>query len=277
LFFFFIFFLLQNKNVDSGFLWFVFFPLFVIPTNGFKRGTLLTVFFFSVVFVLAYMGIGSWQEGEWNIYAYIRFVAVYTVLVYVLAVNEWSLEHSHRLFLKKKQKEQKLKEKLKESAEKDYLTKLYNRRKLHKILNRKIKEAQRYNRSFCVAILDIDFFKKINDTYGHNKGDEVLKELAEILQKNLRETDIIGRWGGEEFLLILDDASLEDAYKKCETIRKKIEINRFEEVLKVTCSIGVAEYSGEESIFDEIIEKADFVLYQAKEHGRNRVEQYKAA
>ncbi len=162
--------------------------------------------------------------------------------------------------------------KLYEKAITDPLTGLYNREYLKEYLTSKIKEAKRYKFPLSVAMIDIDFFKKINDTYGHLIGDCVLKELADLLKNNFRGSDIVARYGGEEIFVVMPFTQLEAACKKLDTIRQKIEKHKFCENKKIniTISIGVAEFNGNDSL-EELILKADRKVYYAKKHGRNKV------
>ncbi len=153
----------------------------------------------------------------------------------------------------------------------DALTGVYNREFMKEFLDKKIKEAKRYNFPLSIAMIDIDFFKKINDTYGHLTGDCVLKELSNLLQQNFRGSDTIIRYGGEEFLIIMPFTDLENAYKKMENFRKIVDEYNFcgKQKLHVTISSGVAELKNENMI--DFIQKADEKLYEAKKSGRNRV------
>ena len=149
--------------------------------------------------------------------------------------------------------------KIKKLVEYDELTHILNRRGvLGKIENVK---------TGSILFLDIDYFKKINDTYGHEFGDFVLSEIGKILQNTFRKSDIIGRWGGEEFIIILPETSYEDALKLAEKLRKTIENHNFKDV-KVTISVGVSEYTGN---FENSLKRADEALYKAKNSGRNQV------
>jgi len=170
--------------------------------------------------------------------------------------------------LQKKQIElRKINVTLKNKAEIDSLTKILNRRALEE----KIKDINPFESSMCVMMIDIDKFKNINDTYGHGVGDEVLKELAIIVKKQIREYDIFARWGGEEFVLITTDIDMILAEKIAEKIRTAIEIHTFPAVKNVTASFGLSCAKHEFETFEIILEKADKGLYQAKETGRNKV------
>ena len=162
----------------------------------------------------------------------------------------------------------------------DPLTGLYNRRMFLELARKKFNEAKRYHEPFSVVMLDIDHFKKINDTYGHDVGDIALKFLADILKKNIRGSDIVARWGGEEFIILLPKTNLENAFRVAEKIRKLVEMSEIKlptgQRLKFTVSLGISTYHGHEDL-EELIKEADIALYAAKRKGRNRVEVYKSS
>jgi diguanylate cyclase (GGDEF)-like protein/PAS domain S-box-containing protein len=153
----------------------------------------------------------------------------------------------------------------------DELTQIYNRRKIEDILKKEEERAKRHNQTFSVIFLDIDKFKTINDTFGHSSGDDVLVQLATTLKTNLRETDFVGRWGGEEFIVVCTGTQQTGAFNLAQTLRSFIENTIFPIDSKVTISAGVAQYESNESI-SNLISRADSALYHAKELGRNRVE-----
>ncbi len=169
--------------------------------------------------------------------------------------------------IKKKKKSEATLQKL---ADYDKLTSIYNRYKIDNFLVKHIKMAKHHKRSLTIIFFDIDKFKAINDTYGHKRGDIVLQEIASLVSINIRQSDIFGRWGGEEFLIILHKTDLQSANILAEKLRKKIETYNFTEVGRVTCSFGVIEVDTKDSI-DEMIKKVDKMLYLAKKRGRNRV------
>lgn len=161
--------------------------------------------------------------------------------------------------------------KLNQLATQDVLTQVANRFQFDNVLEHSISLAQRYGRTLSILLIDIDFFKEVNDTYGHLIGDEVLKKLAYTLSEGIRKSDVIARWGGEEFVILLPDSELSSALKLAETLRVKVAETDFEPVVKqITCSIGVARWNeGENS--DQLLKRVDEKLYTAKENGRNRV------
>lgn len=152
----------------------------------------------------------------------------------------------------------------------DGLTNLYNRAKMDIELQKLEGIFKRYGRLFSVIIIDIDYFKAINDTFGHQVGDLVLKQFAKILKENIRNTDFIGRWGGEEFLIACPETSEENAKKLALNLKNIIENTIFEKVGKKTMSLGIAQIS-EDLDLDNLINNADKALYFAKENDRNQV------
>lgn len=166
---------------------------------------------------------------------------------------------------------------IEKSAATDPLTKLLNRQAFDFVFQQAILDSERSRQTLCVALMDIDHFKKINDKHGHLVGDHVLREIAAISRRSLRESDVICRWGGEEFLLLLKNCSLEKATSIAENLRSTIAANDFSRTtdltkgrLSLTVSMGVAECKAQESE-DSVFERADVALYQAKENGRNSV------
>ncbi len=167
---------------------------------------------------------------------------------------------------------------LKELASRDQLTGLYNHGLLLELFEKEYKKQLREEGDLAFAMLDIDFFKKVNDTYGHPAGNSVLKELAALLQASCRESDILGRYGGEEFSLILPGISKEKTKTACERIRRRVESHVFlldGNSVRITVSIGICHMSGKEPIDpSRMVRSADMALYRAKEWGRNRVVLY---
>ncbi len=161
--------------------------------------------------------------------------------------------------------------KLIQKSNRDSLTNLYNHQYINTILDDLLVQVQKADADICVMMLDIDYFKQVNDNYGHLTGDRVLVTVSEIILKNIRPYDYIGRYGGEEFLVVMPDIKLEEAALISEKIRRSIETHDYEiKDLAVTISIGVAQYTGETS--KDLVNKADKLLYQAKTKGRNRYE-----
>ncbi len=158
---------------------------------------------------------------------------------------------------------------LTELSIKDELTKLYNRRYFNQILPREIKRAKRYGHHLSLIMYDIDYFKRINDSFGHQAGDTVLKKISNIVTYNVRSVDLVFRIGGEEFIILLIETNAQDAYKVAEKIRKIVEKHDFKIGKTVTISLGVTEVHNDDS-FDSIIRRIDNTLYKSKSNGRNK-------
>jgi len=180
-------------------------------------------------------------------------------------------------FRLKKQKDEAQK-KIVEMATTDELTGLYNRRYFMEALEREVSRAKRYETDLAFCMIDLDHFKRINDTYGHPAGDRVLLEIGKIFKECIRQSDLAGRYGGEEFALILPSTQTEEAYMVCERLRDMVSQHQFKYnlyLLRITTSIGIASFNPsnpEDPV--SLIYRADEALYQAKEAGRNRVVEY---
>lgn len=162
-------------------------------------------------------------------------------------------------------------DRLKEMANTDALTGVYNRRRFNEVMLAELARAKRYGTALALIIFDVDHFKRINDTFGHPAGDQVLLSLALLVSSNIRDTDIFARWGGEEFAILDTNGDTHYPGILAEKLRKLIEAYPFAEVGKVTCSFGVTQYrAGDDQ--ESIFKRTDSNLYRAKESGRNRVE-----
>jgi len=163
-----------------------------------------------------------------------------------------------------------LMERLNERSLKDPMTKLYNRRFFHEYMDKNINDKSH----FSLMMLDIDFFKAVNDTYGHDIGDKVIIEVAQVFKKVLKGSDLAIRFGGEEFVIITFNTTQKDAQKIANTIKEefaKIIFNSDTEKFSKTLSIGIANFPEDSSLVSDIVKFADIALYYAKEHGRNQV------
>jgi diguanylate cyclase (GGDEF)-like protein len=154
----------------------------------------------------------------------------------------------------------------------DALTGLHNRMKLDEALEDETNRARRYHSGFAIIMLDIDNFKKVNDTYGHLAGDEVLKRVADLIKESLRKTDTPGRWGGEEFLVLLPQQDGSSARIVAEKLRVAIEAADFPDFGVITASFGVTDLTPDDTVAT-LVKRADEALYRAKELGKNRVEE----
>jgi diguanylate cyclase (GGDEF)-like protein len=209
----------------------------------------------------------SWWNAEHALMV-LAVALASTVAALVCALSLWRRVKRQTLLLKKSE------EQFRYLASQDSLTRLPNRSAILKVLSTWL-ESARENRGVCVAIVDLDHFKRINDTYGHLAGDEVLRQAAFRLASNIRTSDAIGRYGGEEFLIVLRDVDCKIGLERCESIRCAMScepISFDNHTLPITCSIGVAYTDADSAIPTALIAQADEALYKAKMSGRDRVE-----
>jgi diguanylate cyclase (GGDEF)-like protein len=164
-----------------------------------------------------------------------------------------------------------MEEELKQLAVTDILTGAYNRTKFDEIMGREMYRAKRFREPLSIIVFDIDYFKEVNDRYGHITGDYVLKTIAVFIREHIRQIDYLVRWGGEEFVMIAPETDLEGAGVLAERMRKGIESYGFDKVERVTVSFGVTEFKKDDDM-DSVLKRADDALYKAKLNGRNRVE-----
>ncbi len=163
-----------------------------------------------------------------------------------------------------------LQEELKRISQTDPLTKIYNRSKFNDALEREIERIKRKYSDLSVLLFDIDFFKKINDTYGHDVGDDVLKKITALVSQNIRINDVFARWGGEEFIILLPLTDICNASLLADKLRVLISSHSMGKAGKISCSFGVSSYRMGEPI-ESFIKRADEGLYKSKRNGRNRV------
>ena len=153
----------------------------------------------------------------------------------------------------------------------DQLTGLYNRHYMLEMVDQRLARARRHNTPLSLLIVDLDHFKQINDTHGHIVGDQILEEVSTLLNQQCRTEDTVTRFGGEEFLILMEPCSLNQAHYKAEVMRHQIS-ELMPSGIKVTVSIGAAEFSDADSSFNDMLKRADDALYRAKANGRNQTE-----
>ena len=166
-------------------------------------------------------------------------------------------------------------EKVEILASTDPLTELFNRRRFEIVLEQEFKRATRYNSPLACLMIDIDYFKKINDGHGHHTGDKVLQEIAEIIKTTVRETDVTARWGGEEFVVLLPQTEKDAALHSASRVRKAISAHKFKSLTdkEITVSIGIASLPNPSiDTGEKLIDASDIPKYEAKRKGRNRTE-----
>ncbi|MDO8825670.1 diguanylate cyclase [Methylophaga sp.] len=186
------------------------------------------------------------------------------ILVLIILMFRYRQVHHHNRNLRH------LNNKLEQISQYDHLTGLANRYALHQRFNVEIETAKQTQQLFSLIMLDLDFFKTINDEHGHEVGDNVIKEFASLLKSMVRENDLVGRWGGEEFLILCSQTSQNGAFHLAEQIRLQVQTMDFSVDRQITASFGLSEYRLGETISDTI-KRADDALYLAKNNGRNQV------
>lgn len=154
----------------------------------------------------------------------------------------------------------------------DSLTKIYNRLHFAHFLDIEIDKAKRYGSTFSIIFFDLDYFKDVNDNYGHLVGDMVLEKITEIVSRLNRSADIFARYGGEEFIILAPETDVDGAFAHAERLRRNLEKHDFKPAGHITSSFGVTEFIPESDTLESLLDRADKALYLAKEYGRNRVE-----
>ncbi|WP_071625254.1 GGDEF domain-containing protein [Poseidonibacter lekithochrous] len=245
------------------------YPIASFSIRGLKEGLVWT---FSLLLIL--ITIYTQMSFLYNVYSFIFFCIAYFMVSYLLY---WYRHYELKIFTKmfqvnklKEELEEKNKE-LKRIAITDKLTNIYNRVKLDSKMEAEMNRAQRFGHGFSIIIIDIDYFKEVNDNYGHQIGDCVLIEMANLLKSHVRNTDTLGRWGGEEFLIICPETKEEGVLKLANNLQKTIEENTFSTIGSKTASFGITTYINGDNT-NSILKRADDALYKAKTTGRNKVE-----
>lgn len=258
--------LITGGKDNTGPLWIYLVPPVTMFFAGFKRG-LLALLAYTVVSAVILFALGDVLLLTSYTYAFkTRLLYSFLTVSFLSAFYEYSRQKSYDTALH-------LKEQFERQANHDHLTKLLNRRGAQQCLEREYARLQRNKTSFSIAIADIDRFKSINDTLGHEQGDEVLKQISNLFTSRIRGQDILARWGGEEFMFIFPETNEAEALKALELIRKKLNttplhINDVE--MHVSSSFGVCEVNLTNTVAFAI-KQADKALYHAKDTGRNKV------
>jgi diguanylate cyclase (GGDEF)-like protein len=232
--------------------------IFILP-NKFENKIIVSLIIYIAFFIMSsYIFPGV-------LYQHFLAGMVYSfIMILVLTITYYKINYSARInYINEIE--------LKILSETDHLTGIYNRAKFENELIRWMKHKDRYEVDLSLIMMDFDFFKMVNDRYGHLAGDKVLKDGINIVENMLRSTDIFARFGGEEFIILLPETECEKAAILAERIRKALEDHDFHTGEMVTCSFGVVEINKGESIKDAV-NRADELLYAAKRNGRNRVE-----
>lgn len=223
-----------------------------------KEGTIRALISIKVP-LRSYLQEGKAASNTLTMVTFIVLALVYMLLFFFIIRND----RQQQIIMEKNKQ-------LEYASTTDYLTKIYNRMGFMQFTEHAFKAAVRYEKPFSLIMFDLDYFKNVNDEYGHQEGDDALRELAEFVNKRIRSSDIFGRFGGEEFIIASVEQNLSGAFKLAEEIRKSVSEHRFSSGLQFTISLGVAEKSNQKTLSD-LIQNADIALYKAKELGRNKV------
>ena len=204
----------------------------------------------------------TYQEG----YSIKQLLPIIFISLFIIVL----LIYWNRLLKKEINERKKIEEDLQKLSIMDSLTEIFNRYKIDTTLKQQIAYSKRYNTPLSIIFFDIDHFKNINDNFGHNIGDHVLKELTSLIKKHLRKYDIFGRWGGEEFVIILPNTSLTKGIKVAQKLKSVIENHKFKYINHLTCSFGVTELK-ESDTQNSFFQRVDKLMYKAKQMGRNKI------
>jgi diguanylate cyclase (GGDEF)-like protein len=255
--------LLIREHRQYAFYWIMVVPLSSFFLLGRKLGRLFTAAVFVCFAALLVFRFGSWREAGFGLESLFNVALALLSLTLLVGYYEQSRNEAIVALEQKNLELEKL-------TVTDKLTGIYNRIKLDDVLSYELSNADRYGRTFSIIMGDVDLFKSVNDRFGHVAGDSVLVEMAKLMRNACRRIDTVGRWGGEEFLVICPETRLDGAYGLAERIRKMIESNAFPVARQVTISFGVSEYSPGDDI-PSLLRRADAALYAAKSKGRNCV------
>lgn len=246
-----------NGNKSFGLIWSFFAPMFLITTNGHKKGALLSILFYIGMIITLLAIHDTWEAKDINALVFTRYIVAHAVCTFVIFMGEYAIS--------------KLQNELEELSSTDNLTKLHNRGKMEEYIEILFEQKKLKNGSLVIVMADIDDFKSINDTYGHHVGDDVLRDISKILDNNTRSVDVVGRWGGEEFLMIFPRTSFENVMIMIERLKKEMSIFEFQEGIKVTCSFGVCDVISNNFSNQDAIICADNALYKAKNEGKDKI------
>lgn len=261
------FYLLLSGGVNNtGLMWAVMLVPGFINLYGYKGGTAtLIAVGGATAFVLFYPDFPG-LTAEYDTAYRARFIAVFGALTALTALLDSSRHHAQQLL-------QRLAQELENRASTDALTGLANRREAYRAMSELERRNRRLSGRYAVLIGDLDNFKHINDTYGHAFGDRVLQDVAEALRDNTRADDIVARWGGEEFLILLPNTDLDGGGILAEKLRGKVEAlsQKYNPPVKISVSFGVAEGDPASATHGQLLAEADARMYRAKDSGRNQV------
>lgn len=238
--------------------------LLVIITSGLTLGKLTTLLeFVLITSIYLWLGYPEFNALDFNLADFTQLMiefAPFLLIAYLISMLSADLHFARQMF--------------QHLSETDELTGLLNKRAFDKLSHREQAKAQRYGHSFTILMVDADSLKVINDQYGHEAGDKLIQSIAETIRANLRETDILARYGGDEFVIFLPETAPEQAKEVADRIRDTVAGIKFvihNKTMSVSVSIGMASYPEDSSSVDDILDRSDRALYVSKQSGRDRV------
>lgn len=253
--------LVSMQGRDYALFWLAVYPPVVFFLLGRRWGHILSTLVVGSCLIYAARVASTWAPVVFNGNALLNvFIATAALIAILRHIEKNRSEAFHHL--------RERSERLEYIAITDALTGLVNRAKLDQALGQGVQQARFSNKGLAVVLLDIDHFKRVNDTYGHQTGDRILIELAQLLRGQTRGSDTLGRWGGEEFLLVAENCSRQQAKVIAEKIRNAVAAFAFHDGIHITVSLGVASYQPEDDE-SSLMRRADKALYAAKANGRN--------
>lgn len=259
--------IVMGRNEISYFLWAFVPPVVIFSILGRKAGMAVSLLFFAAAILLMTAPESIMHSEPYSAYVIGRYATIYMILTFML----YYYESSQQLLFRHIRAE---KEKFEYASKRDPLTGLSNRRDLMEKIKNEQQRQMRLQKTFTLILGDIDNFKKLNDTHGHDAGDYVLQSVAQLLREQVRGIDCPSRWGGEEFLIMLIETDIESGRTVAERIRSKIEEASFTfngTPLPITMTFGLSQYQGANDTLDSCIKRADKALYAGKYEGKNRV------
>jgi diguanylate cyclase (GGDEF)-like protein len=249
----------------TGPLWIYIVPPVALFFGGMRKGSLIIGLFVIAISVLMFYPNDEWLRTSYTFEFKTRLIYSFLTVSALFALYEYVRQNSFARL-------QEMSQKFERQAMRDPLSGLLNRRGMRDNFQQEFDRSRRYNNDLTVMMCDIDNFKVVNDKYGHDKGDEIIKNLATVFKTQLRKQDSVARWGGEEYLFLLPETNIIQGMQLAEMLRSKIEETRYkhdDETFSVTISIGLHQITSTDTI-NQGITKADTNLYKAKEQGRNR-------
>jgi diguanylate cyclase (GGDEF)-like protein len=252
-------------NSNTGPLWIYIVPPVALFFGGMRKGTRNIGFFVLIISFLMFGPTENWLVAQYSFEFKSRLLYSFLTVTCLFAFYEYVRQSSF-------QRIKEMSDSFESQAMHDPLSGLLNRRGMLEELQSEFDRSRRYKNAMTVMMCDIDYFKTVNDKYGHDKGDEVIQSLAQLFQSLLRKQDSLARWGGEEYLFLLPETDAHQATQLAEKLRKKIEETGYKHnnmSFHVTVSLGIHQLRESDTV-NQAISQADRGLYQAKEQGRNR-------